>query len=71
MNAKNLLARMEVLNISAYRLSQISKVPQSAISRYKTGEREASEGNLLAIADALGCSVDYLMGRTNNPEINR
>lgn len=24
-----------------------------------------------AIADYLGCSVDYLLGRTDNPEINR
>ena len=24
-----------------------------------------------AIADCLGCSVDYLLGRTDNPEINR
>lgn len=23
------------------------------------------------IADALSCSVDYLLGRTDNPEINR
>ncbi|MCJ7856049.1 helix-turn-helix domain-containing protein [Lachnospiraceae bacterium NSJ-143] len=27
--------------------------------------------NLAKIADYLGCSIDYLMGRTDNPEINR
>lgn len=26
---------------------------------------------LSRIADCLGCSVDYLLGRTNNPEVNR
>ena len=26
---------------------------------------------LETIADYLGCSVDYLLGRTDNPEINR
>ena len=26
---------------------------------------------LEAIADYLDCSVDYLLGRTDNPEINR
>ncbi|CUQ22417.1 Uncharacterised protein [Anaerotruncus colihominis] len=26
---------------------------------------------LARIADYLGCSVDYLLGRTDNPEINR
>lgn len=27
--------------------------------------------NLAKIADILGCSVDYLLGRTDNPEVNR
>lgn len=27
--------------------------------------------NLAKIADELGCSVDYLLGRTNNPEITK
>lgn len=27
--------------------------------------------NLAIIADYLGCSVDYLLGRTENPEINK
>lgn len=27
--------------------------------------------NFARIADYLGCSVDYLLGRTDNPEINK
>lgn len=27
--------------------------------------------NLAKIADELGCSVDYLLGRTDNPDVNR
>ena len=27
--------------------------------------------NFAKIADSLDCSVDYLLGRTDNPEINR
>lgn len=27
--------------------------------------------SLVKIADYLDCSVDYLLGRTDNPEINR
>lgn len=27
--------------------------------------------NLARIADYLGCSIDYLMGRTSNPDVNR
>ena len=31
---------------------------------------EISSINLAKIADYLGCSVDYLLGRTDNPKIN-
>ena len=27
--------------------------------------------NIARIADYLGCSVDYLLGRTDNPEVNK
>ncbi len=27
--------------------------------------------NLAKIADCLDCSVDYLLGRTDNPEVNK
>ena len=30
-----------------------------------------SADKLEAIADYLDCSVDYLLGRTDNPEVNR
>ena len=44
---------------------------QNTISRYETGEREADYKTLIAFADYFGVSVDYLFGRTDNPEINR
>lgn len=33
--------------------------------------RSLAFDSLARIADELGCSVDYLLGRTDNPEINR
>ena len=30
-----------------------------------------SADKLESIADYLGCSVDYLLGRTDNPEVNK
>lgn len=33
--------------------------------------RALASDSLARIADELGCSVDYLLGRTDNPEINR
>lgn len=34
------------------------------------GKSIASD-SLARIADYLGCSVDYLLGRTDNPEVNK
>lgn len=44
---------------------------QNSISRYETGAREADYDTLIAFADYFQVSIDYLLGRTENPEINR
>lgn len=44
---------------------------QNTISRYETGAREADYETLVALADYFNVSVDYLLGRTDNPEVNR
>ena len=41
---------------------------QNTISRYETGEREPGIVELIRIADYFSVSVDYLIGRTDNPE---
>ena len=58
------------------RLSQITlamelNLNQNSISRYENGEREADYATLIAIADYFHVSVDYLLGRTDNPRINK
>ena len=44
---------------------------QNSISRYETEEREADYNTLIAIADYFNVSIDYLLGRTDNPKVNR
>ena len=44
---------------------------QNTISQYETGAREPSFKDLIAIADYFDVSIDYLVGRTDNPEVNR
>lgn len=41
----------------------------NTMSNMKTSMPKAD--NLARIADYLDCSVDYLLGRTDNPEINK
>ena len=44
---------------------------QNSVSRYETGEREAGYLTLIALADYYGVSIDYILGRTENPAMNR
>ena len=36
----------------------------SLVSQFESGRRMPNMKNLIALADALGCSTDYLCGRT-------
>ena len=54
--------------ISQLRLATELNTTQNTISRYETGEREPGIAELIKIADYFNVSVDYLLGRTNNPD---
>ena len=58
-------------HISQIKLAMDLSVSQNTISRYEQGEREAGYDMLVKIADYFNVSVDYLLERTENPEINR
>lgn len=57
-------------HISQVRLAIELNTTQNSISRYETEAREADYATLIAIADYFGISIDYLLGRTNNPKMN-
>ncbi len=42
-----------------------------AYQYYERGEREPSASVLIALADFFDVSVDYLLGRTDNPNLNK
>lgn len=46
-------------------------INQNSISRYENGTRQADYETIIAIADYFDVSIDYLLLRTNNPNINR
>lgn len=62
---------LQARNITAYKLSKDTGITQGMISYWKNGERMPSAENLITLADYLDCSIDYLLGRTNNPNVNR
>ena len=62
----------ESLRILAEHLSQVRlamdlHLSQNSISRYENIEREAGYETLILIADYFHVSLDYLLGRTDNP----
>ncbi len=61
----------EKRKISQVRLAIELDLNQNSVSRYESEAREADYRTLLAIADYFNVSLDYLFGRTDNPEINR
>lgn len=43
---------------------------QNTISRYESGEREPGITELIRIADYFRVSIDYLVGRTDDPAMH-
>lgn len=43
---------------------------QNSISRYETGSHEAGYELLIRFADYYRVSIDYILGRTDRPEVN-
>ncbi len=58
-------------HISQVFLGMELNMSQNTVSQYETGIREASYDALIAIADYFDVSIDYLLGRTDNPKVNR
>ncbi len=55
--------------ISQLKLAMDLNMNQNAISRYENGVRQADYETLIKFADYFKVSIDYLLGRTDNPEM--
>jgi len=58
-------------NITQLKMAMDLNTTQNTISRYETGASSPGLDELVMIADYFGVSLDYLFGRTDNPQINR
>ena len=67
-----ILEILKTKNISAYKLAKETGISDSLFSKWKKNPTsEISSSNLVRIADYLDCSVDFLLGRTDKPKVNR
>lgn len=57
--------------LSQKALGELLGVSDAAITMMEKGKRSPSFEILCALADYFEVSIDYLTGRTDNPEINR
>ncbi|MBQ9976146.1 MAG: helix-turn-helix transcriptional regulator [Clostridia bacterium] len=57
--------------LSQLKLAIDLNTTQNTISRYETGEREPGITELIKIADYFNVSIDYLLERTNNPNVQK
>lgn len=67
--AERIKKRTKEKNVTAKRMLAEVGLGVNTMSNMKTSMPTAD--NLAKIADYLDCSVDYLLGRTDNPEINK
>ena len=59
-------------NITPYRVAKDTGISHSLFNLWKKKPTSnIYSGNLVLIADYLGCSVDYLLGRTEDPEVHQ
>jgi len=57
--------------LTAYRIAKDLNISQGLMRAYKVGIKRPTIDNLVKIADYFDVSTDYLLGRTNNPDINK
>ena len=46
-------------------------IEQALLSKFENGERVPPTETLMLLADFYGVSMDYIMCRTDNPEVNK
>jgi transcriptional regulator with XRE-family HTH domain len=63
----HLRERREQMGLSQHELARLCGFGLTQISRYETGQQEPSLSALLKLADVLGVSLDYLIGKSNDP----
>ena len=67
---KRLIELREELNLTRDDLANRINITYSALAKYETNKRFPDKETLGKLADYFNVSVDYLLGRTDNPNTN-
>ena len=69
--AKQLLELRKSRGLTRQAVADAIQIAARTYQRYENSEREPTASVLVALADFYEVSIDYLVGRTNNREMNR
>lgn len=70
MNLANRIVEIRLsLGLSQKKVAEITGLRQSSISSWELGRRTPLPDGLIKLADAFGCSVDYILGRESEDGI--
>ena len=64
-------ALVDERNFSSYKIGKELNITDSLVGYWRKGERQPAMDNLIRLADYFDVSIDYLVGRTDRPEVNR
>ncbi len=71
MRFKNLRGIREDRDIRQKEIAKYLNVSQNTYSQYETGVISLTADILLKLADYYSVSIDYLLDRTNNPNVQK
>lgn len=70
MKYKNIRSIREDNDVTQQQMAELLNVSQNTYSQYETGKIEWTASTLIKIADYFNVSVDYLLDRTKNKQMN-
>lgn len=68
---ENLKKIREKRNINQLKLAMDIGITQESVSKYETDNAFPSKDILIKLANYFNCSIDYLLDRTDNPNVNK
>lgn len=66
---KRFLQLMNDHDVTAYRISKDTGIGERLVGYWKDGEKTPNLENLIRISDYFSVSIDYLVGRSDNPKL--
>ena len=67
----NLRKLRKARKLTQVELQMRTGIEQALLSKYENGERVPPTESLIILADFYDVSIDYILGRTQNPEISK